>query len=79
VSLVRKVPGVKHYVQNICVRGPDERDLPFAGVGELSFETLEEAHAALSTAEWNAVIADASEFMDLDHVTAVWASEHSAF
>ena len=33
----------------------------------------------LGTAEWQAVIDDASEFMDLDHVTAAWATEHSAF
>jgi hypothetical protein len=26
-----------------------------------------------------AVIDDASEFMDLDHVTAAWATEHGAF
>ena len=59
--------------------GPDGSDPPYAGLGELSFETLEDANAALGTAEWRAVIEDASEFMDLDHVTAAWASEHSAF
>jgi uncharacterized protein (TIGR02118 family) len=79
VSLVRKVPGLKSYVQNVCTAGPDGSDPPYAGLGELSFETLEDAHAALSTAEWHAVIEDASEFMDLDHVTAAWADEHIAF
>jgi uncharacterized protein (TIGR02118 family) len=79
VSLVRQVPGVKRYVQNVCVRGPDGSEPPYAGVGELSFETLENAYAALSTPEWHAVLADAREFMDLDHVTAAWADEHIAF
>ena len=79
VSLVRRVPGVTSYVQNVCTPGPDGSVPPYAGLGELSFETLEDAHAALRTAEWPAVIEDASEFMDLDHVTAAWANEHGAF
>lgn len=79
VSLVSQVPGVMRYVQNVCTPGPDGTDPPYAGLGELSFETLEDAHAALGTAEWQAVIDDASEFMDLDHVAAAWATEHSAF
>ena len=79
VSLVRKVPGVKRYVQNVCTPGPDGADPPYAGLGELSFETLEDAQAALSTAEWQAVVQDASEFMDLDHAIVAWAEEHDAF
>ena len=79
VSLVRQVPGVTRYVQNVCTPSPDGTEPPYAGLGELSFETLEDAHAALDTPEWHAVIEDAREFMDLDHVTAAWANEHSAF
>ena len=78
VDLVRRVPGVTRYVQNVCTSGPDGSDPPYVGLGELSFESLEDAQAALDTAEWKAVIDDASEFMDLDHVTAAWANEHSA-
>jgi uncharacterized protein (TIGR02118 family) len=70
---------VKRYVQNVLVPGPDGSEPPYAGMGELSFETLENAQAALSSAEWQAVIADAREFMDLDRVIAAWADEHSAF
>jgi uncharacterized protein (TIGR02118 family) len=79
VSLVRRVPGVQRYGQNVCCPGPDGSEPPYAGLGELWFETLEDAQAALSTAEWYAVIDDASEFMDLDRVTAAWANEHRAF
>jgi uncharacterized protein (TIGR02118 family) len=79
VSLVRQVPGVRRCVQNVCAPGPDGSEPPYAGLGELSFETLEDAQTALDTAEWQAVIEDASEFMDLDRVTAAWANEHSAF
>ena len=66
-------------MQNVCIPDPDRSEPPYAGLGELSFETLEDAHAALSTAEWDAVIEDASEFMNLHHITAAWANEHSAF
>jgi hypothetical protein len=66
-------------VQNVCTPGPDGTDPPYAGLGELSFETFEAAEAALGSAEWHAVLDDAGEFMDLNHVTAAWADEHSAF
>lgn len=56
--------------------GPDGSEPPYVGVGELWFEGIETAKTALVTPEWRAVIEDASTFMDLDHVTAVWAEEH---
>jgi uncharacterized protein (TIGR02118 family) len=47
----------------------------FAGLGELWFDSLEAAEAALATPEWQAVLEDASTFMDLEQVTAAWAEE----
>lgn len=76
VRLVEQVPGVKRYVQDHCIVGPDGSEPPYVGVGELWFEGVETAKTALVTPEWRAVIEDASTFMDLDHVTAVWAEEH---
>jgi uncharacterized protein (TIGR02118 family) len=52
---------------------------PFAGLGELWFDSVEAAAAALATPEWQAVLDDAATFMDLDHVTAAWAEEHPIF
>jgi uncharacterized protein (TIGR02118 family) len=77
--LVERVPGVRRYVQDRCTVGPDRAEPPFVGVGELWFDNFEAANAALATPEWQAVIEDASTFMDLDQVTAVWAEEDPIF
>jgi uncharacterized protein (TIGR02118 family) len=79
VRLVEQVPGVKRYVQDHCATGPDGSEAPYAGVGELWFDSIESAKTALATSEWRAVIEDASTFMDLDRVTAAWAEEHPIF
>jgi uncharacterized protein (TIGR02118 family) len=74
LDLVQRVPHVNRYVQNVCVPGPDGADPPYAGLGELWFDTLEDANAALASSEWRDVIADAATFMDLDRVNAAWAT-----
>lgn len=79
VRLVEQVPGVKRYVQDHCVVGPDGSEPPYAGLGELWFDDIDTAKAALATREWQAVLEDASTFMDLDHVTAAWAEEYPIF
>lgn len=79
VRLVEQVPGVRRYVQDQSLVGPDGREPGCAGVGELWFDSLEAAKAALATPEWQAVIADASTFMDLENVSAVWVEEHHVF
>jgi uncharacterized protein (TIGR02118 family) len=75
--LVARLPGVKAYVQQECVAGPDGARPPFVGVGELAFDTVEEARRALETPGWNAVLQDAATFMDLASVSAVWVEEHT--
>jgi uncharacterized protein (TIGR02118 family) len=77
--LVENVPRVERYVQNRCLVGPDGAEPPYAGLGELWFADFAAAEAALATPEWKAVIEDASTFMDLDRVSAVWAEEHEPF
>lgn len=79
VHLVEQVPGVRRYVQDHCAVGPDGSEPPYAGVGEVWFDSMQEARAALATPEWRAVIEDASTFMDLDQVVAAWAEEHPIF
>jgi uncharacterized protein (TIGR02118 family) len=79
VHLVEQVPGVTRYAQDHCIAGPDGSEPPYVGLGELWFDDVETARTALATAEWRAVIEDASTFMDLDHVTAAWAEEHVIF
>jgi uncharacterized protein (TIGR02118 family) len=79
VHLVDQVPGVRRYVQDRCIVGPDGSEPPYVGVGELSFEGIDAAQTALATPEWRAVIEDASTFMDLEHVTAAWVEENLIF
>jgi hypothetical protein len=48
-------------------------------LGELWFDSIDAASAALATPEWRAVLDDAATFMDLERVSAAWAEEHSIF
>lgn len=78
VPLVLAVPGVRAYVQNRCVAALDGEGPPYAGMGEVWFESRETATAATQSPEWSAVIADAREFMDMSTVVVAWAEEHPA-
>jgi uncharacterized protein (TIGR02118 family) len=78
-ELVRVVPGLRGYVQNHCVRGPTGdagEQPPYTGLGEVWFDDLPAALAAMRTPEWRAVIEDASAFMDMRQLSAAWAEEH---
>jgi hypothetical protein len=50
--------------------------VPYAGLGEVWFDSFEAAAEASKTHEWSAVIADADMFMDLSTVVAAWAEEN---
>jgi uncharacterized protein (TIGR02118 family) len=75
-ELVRKVPGLRRYVQDHCVESPEGGGVPYTGLGEVWFDSFEAAQAAAETPQWSAVIADAKTFMDFDRVLAAWAEEH---
>lgn len=75
-DLVRRVPGLRGYVQDHCVTSPEGGELPYTGLGEVWFDSFESAATATKTPEWSAVIADADRFMDLGTVVAAWAEEH---
>lgn len=79
VHLVERVPGVRRDVQDHCTVGPDGSEPPFTGLGQLWFDSIEAAKAALATSEWQSVLDDAATFMDLESVTAAWAEEHPIF
>jgi uncharacterized protein (TIGR02118 family) len=74
--LVGLVPGVTRYVQNHCVAGLDGSLAPFAGLGEVWFNSRESAEEALASAQWSAVIDDAATFMDMASVSVAWAEEY---
>ena len=75
-DLVKRVPGVKGYVQDHCVDSPEGGEIPYTGLGEMWFDSFAAAATATETPEWAAVIADADSFMDLSTVVAAWAEEH---
>ena len=75
--LIAEVPGVKRYVQNHCIESAQgHAEPPFLGIGEVWFESREEANRTLATPEWNTAMADAATFMDMDRVVTGWAEEH---
>jgi uncharacterized protein (TIGR02118 family) len=76
VALVLAVPGVKRYAQNVCLPGPDGSNPPYAGLGEVWFDSIEHAASALLSPEWQVVIEDAGTFMDMTRISAAWAEEH---
>jgi uncharacterized protein (TIGR02118 family) len=54
VPLVVAVPGVRRYEQNPCVQGPTGEPAPYAGLGQVWFDTVEAALFALASWEWQA-------------------------
>lgn len=75
-ELVGAVPGLRGYVQDHCTESPEGGGIPYAGLGEVWFDSFGSAATATKTPEWSAVISDASIFMDLDTVVAAWADEY---
>lgn len=75
-ALVRRVPGLRRYVQNHCVKSPDADEPPYAGLGEVWFESIRAAEEAGASPEWAAVLEDAATFMDMHRIVAAWAEEH---
>ena len=78
-ELVAAVPGVRRYVQNHCTTGPAGdagSEPPYTGLGEVWFDDVGAAEAAMTTPEWARVIDDAARFMNLARTTAAWAEEH---
>ncbi|HTY71354.1 MAG TPA: EthD family reductase [Actinomycetes bacterium] len=78
VELVLAVPGVLRYAQDRCVPGPDGSGPPYAGMGEIWFESMATATAAVATPEWQKVLTDAATFMDMSTVVAAYAEVQRA-
>lgn len=76
ISIVRRLPGLTHWVQNHVVAAPAE---PAAcdGVGELSFESDEVMQAALNSPEMAAAVEDAQNFLDMDKTGLVIVEEQT--
>jgi uncharacterized protein (TIGR02118 family) len=67
--LVRKVSGVRRYVQQHAVGAPEGQP-PFLGVASLYFDDQEAFAAAAASAEFAAAVADVENFADPNLTTA---------
>ena len=74
-SAVRKVPGLKKWIQNHA------RELPNTtaadGIGELWFETAETMQQAMASAEMAAALEDGKKFADLERTYALVVDEQA--
>jgi uncharacterized protein (TIGR02118 family) len=59
-----------------CVDGWQGGERPFLGVGEVWFESREEAERVLGEPEWEAAFADAPNFLDMERTLLAWTEEH---
>lgn len=74
-GITAKVPGLRSYVQNICL--PDGDGEPaFDGVALLVFDDMEGMQKAMATPEWEAVMDDVPKFVDASRIVILIAEEH---
>ena len=45
-KLLTDVPGLRGYVQNVCTLAPDGSEPPYAGLGEVWFDSVQAAEVA---------------------------------
>ncbi len=74
--IASKVPGVKKYVQNHST-STLQGELAFDGIAELWFDSPEAFQSALATPEWQATIADAANFADMEKTWVALVDEVS--
>ncbi|MBR1220722.1 EthD family reductase [Bradyrhizobium sp. U87765 SZCCT0131] len=72
-AIVRRVPGVAGYVQNRVASGPAGGTID--GIAELWFADAATMDRVLASSDWQAVVADAREFVA--GVTSLAVEEHT--
>ena len=74
-SIVRRIPGLKRWVQNRAV-GPRSEGMP-VGIGELWFDNAEAMNRAMKSPEMAAAGEDAKRFLDMAKTYAVVVEEET--
>ncbi len=74
--IASKIPGLTKYVQNHATAAP-QGDLQFDGIAELWFDSPEALQSAMASPEWQATLADAANFADLEKSPAALVDEVS--
>jgi len=72
-SIVRKIPGLKRWIQNHPMGTKDEGSSD--GIGELWFEGAEALDKAMKSAEMSAAAEDAKRFLDMTRTYAMVVEE----
>jgi uncharacterized protein (TIGR02118 family) len=75
-ALVLSVPGVRGYMQSFKVGRPEQSTAPFDGFSSIWFDDEEAAARARLTPEARAVRVDSGNFIDLEVVRSIVATEH---
>jgi uncharacterized protein (TIGR02118 family) len=73
VSIVRKIPGLKKWVQNHVTSLPSEAAPD--GIGELWFDEAKVMEQAMNSPEMAAAVEDAKRFLDMEKTYALVVAE----
>jgi uncharacterized protein (TIGR02118 family) len=75
VSIVKRVPGLKRWVQNRSLPDPSQGEPVCDGIGELWFESAEAMRSAFQSKEFGAAMEDARQFVDLERTRMLSVEE----
>ena len=75
VSLTRKIPGLRKWVQNQVISLPTEYAAD--GIGELWFDSKETMEQAMASPQMAAAAEDAKRFLDMEKTYAVVVNEET--
>lgn len=73
LSIVRKIPGLKKWVQNHVTEVPN--DVAPDGIGELWFGDAESMEQGMNSPEMGAAVEDAKNFLDMERTYALVVEE----
>jgi uncharacterized protein (TIGR02118 family) len=74
--LLERLPGLRRLVFNDVLPGADGASPEYDGVSEDWFDSPEAMQAAFASAEGQAVMADAAQFLDLARLRVLMVEEH---
>jgi len=72
-SIVRKIPGLKRWIQNHAIDVPKETAAD--GIGELWFDSAETLQQAMASPEMAAAVEDGKTFADMERTYALVVDE----
>ncbi len=72
-SIVRKIPGLKRWIQNHAIDVPNETAAD--GIGELWFDSAEIMQRAMASPEMAAAVEDGKKFADMERTYALVVDE----